>query len=85
MVEMISFKPFLRAEDALANINDVSEGIVNGTQCSIVLCFSKQHCLLKSVDLIGFCYLDTLKDFIEVNLPKAKKGKVEIVRVFFLQ
>jgi nucleolar protein 56 len=43
-VQLVSFKPFQRAEDSLQNINDVSEGVLS----------------------------DSLKDFIELNVPREK-------------
>ena len=47
LVKFKSFLPFKDAQDALANVNDVSEGIVN----------------------------DSLRSFLELNLPKVKEGK----------
>jgi len=48
LVHLKSFVPFSSSENALENMNDISEGILN----------------------------DTLKNFLETNFPKAKKGKL---------
>lgn len=47
LIKLVSFMPFASAENALENINDISEGVLN----------------------------DTLKNFLQINLPKTKSGK----------
>lgn len=75
IVKMIGFSPFLTAEEALENINAISEHELSD---ALRVCLSKS----------SFSFLNVfLQAFLEANVPKGKKSKscpLGVVRSKFL-
>jgi len=84
LVKFRSFLPFESAESALENVNAISEGARNRVVVVVVVVVVVDRKTLSFLILLrrygdsGLLH-DALKNFLELNLPKSKKGsKVEL-------